>query len=223
MELITDISKHSYFFAVPCYDGKLTVECAASLIDTMGRLSAMQITNVGGLVKGGALIDQVRNELTKNFLDSGCDTMICIDSDIQFNWEAFQRLIVLSDHYPVVCGSYTTKSDKPEFLIDVAEPILNEHGLLPINGIGMGFVAIHRDVFSKLNVPTYWNKRLGDVKAFFQTGLQKEGYVGEDIFFFKRCVEAGIQPMLDPQIALKHVGTKVYDTPFSSVLNQIIL
>ena len=49
------------------------------------------------------------------------------------------------------------------------------------------------------------------VKAYFQTAIIDEHYYGEDIFFCKRCHEAGISLWVDPQINLIHIGRKKYD------------
>lgn len=224
MSLVADFSKHNYFFVMPCYDGKVCSETTVSLLETSGKLGQMNVSHQFRLIRSGALIDAVRNELVHYFLHhTNADTIILIDSDISFTFEDIERLLVFSEHYPIVCGSYTSKTEPASFVVTVADNKLNEHGLLPINAIGAGFVAIQRKVFDQLNVDSYKDKKLGtNVKAFFRLLIENGQYIGEDIYFFNKCVEAGFQPMLDPEIKLGHIGIKEYNTPFKAVLPLVL-
>lgn len=223
MEVEVDLSEHSYAIAVPCYEGKIQAETALSLVQLSGNLTAQGIKHCFLMIRGGALIDAVRNELTERFLhQTECDTMICVDADIEFTWEGFQRLAVFSHHYPIVAGAYPGRIDPPKFIVNYKGNELNEHGLLPINGTGFGFVAIQRKVFEGMKPDTYEVEGQEPRKAFFRTTLENGRYIGEDVYFFRRAEEAGFEAFIDPGIDLIHHGSKAYDYKFRDAIHQIL-
>ena len=225
MEIKAELTGHKYAIAIPCYEGKIQTETTLSLLDTSGKLTLMGIAHAFIVVRGGALIADVRNEMTHRFLHlTDCDTMICIDADIEWSWDDFLRLIVLSSNYPIVAGCYPARLDPVKFIINNTTDKLNEHGLVECNGIGMGYVAIQRQVFEKMNVPTYHNKSYPDLpmKCFFDTGIQNNERIGEDVWFFREAYNQGFPCMVDPEIQIKHHGTKVYDYKFKDYVYQIL-
>jgi hypothetical protein len=191
----------------------------------------MKIPHAFLVIRGGALIHDVRNELAHRFLHkTDCDTLICIDADIEWDWEAMLRLLVMSHNYPIVAGCYPSRVDPVKFIVNHTKDELNEHGLLECNGIGAGFIAIQRRVLEQMQVPEYeHNDYEQPVKAFFQVGLQKSKQdptklkpVGEDVWFFREAYKQGFPCMVDPAISLKHHGTKVYDYQFKDYVHQVL-
>lgn len=224
MEIKAELTKHKYAFAVPCYEGKIQTETCLSLIDTSGKLLRMNIPHANIIIRGGALIADVRNELTHRFLHlTDCDTMICIDADIQWEWDDMLRLMVLSENYPIVAGCYPCRTDPVKFIVNHTKDQLNEHGLVECNGLGMGFVAIQRQVFEKMDVPTFDHDDYKEpVKVFFDTGTQARKRVGEDVWFLREAYKQGFPCMVDPAIKLVHHGFKAYDYKFQDYVHQIL-
>jgi len=229
-EIAADLSEHQFMFAIPCYEGKLQVETAISCLSLAGKLSSQSVKHCFNVVRGGALIDAVRNEMFTRFLDeTECDILVCIDADIEFDWSSMERLLVFACHYPIVAGAYPCRVDPPKFIINALEekPSFNEHGLVAIKGLGFGFVAIQRSALEKLKeiTPQYIDKVSGKKTwQFFKTGEINEvgEYVGEDVYFFKKAVEVGITPYLDPGISLKHHGSKVFDYKLMDCIDQLV-
>ena len=227
-QLEADLSQHSYAFAVPCYEGNLKVECALSVLDAVGQMVRAGISTSTIIIRGGALVHNVRNELTHRFLhETDCDTMICIDSDIEFTVPMLQRLLVYSTKYPIIAGAYPSRMDPPKFFVNhFPNPELNEDGLLRVNGTGMGFVAIQRKVFEQLEVPSYKCSGFGGalVKAYFQMEIDEETQEsrGEDIFFFRLADKQGIPTYIDPGINLVHHGFKAYDAQLQHCIHKIL-
>ncbi len=216
MEVVANLSERSYCIAVPCYDEMITSPTCLSLLETTHKLTELNVKHSFAIVRGGALIHQVRNEITHKFLhETDCDTMVCIDSDVSWEWEAMQRLLVFSQYYPIVAGAYCLRKDPPAFFINGFEGhnSLNEHGLLTSRGTGMGFVAITREAFERIPAPTYFSPQYPEkpVKAYFQTALVDNRSFGEDIWFFEEAHKVGIPCMIDPGIELLHHGRKAYD------------
>lgn len=225
-----NLGEHKFMFAIPCYDGKVQAETALSCVVVSGKLSKQGIPHGFNLIRGGALIDAVRNEIVYRFMnETDCDILVCIDSDIEFDWESMERLLVFACHYPIVAGAYPNRTDPPKFIVNALEdePKYNEHGLVAIKGLGFGFVAIQRKVFEEMakTTPVYIDQVANrTVHQFFKTGeLNEKGeYVGEDVYFFKKAVEAGFTPYLDPGISLKHHGSKVYDYRIMDCIDQLV-
>ncbi len=221
----TDLKKHTYMLAVPCYDGKMMVKTTTSLIDTTVHMSKKGIEFEFILLANGTLIDAVRNEIASLFLESDCDTLVCLDSDMTWSWEMMERLLVFSGHYPIMVGAYQCKMDEPKFIIAPESYEFNEHGLLPIKHAGFGFVAIQRPVLEEMkkHVESYYDKNKGkEFNAFFKIEIKDGLYCGEDIYFFHKAKECGFQPMVDPMIELGHMGTKEYNTPFSVAVTEAL-
>src|SRR5574343_1879144 len=156
----TDLLQHKYMLAMPCYDGKMALQTATSLLDTVLNFTKKDIQFEFMLLPNGTLIDAARNELAEAFLSSDCDTMICLDADMSWTWEMMERLLVFSGHYPIIAGTYQCKMDEVKFIVAPEEYTFNEHGLLPIKHTGFGFVAIQRKVLEKLKPLTevYYDK-----------------------------------------------------------------
>lgn len=224
MEITAELDKHKYAIAIPCYEGKVVTETMLSLLDTSGKLSAMKVQHCFQIIRGGALIHDVRNEIVHKFLhETDCDTLICIDSDIEWDWDSFLRLLVFSANYPIVAGVYPCRTDPIKFIVNNKSNKLNEHGLLECDGLGMGFVAIQRQVFEKMDVPEMDHPDYKQpVKAFFQVGIQNRKAVGEDVWFFREAYKQGFPCWVDSGITLKHHGTKVFDAKFQDYVHQIL-
>lgn len=229
MEISTNLAEHKYMFAIPAYEGKLQAETALSLLSTSGKLSKGGVVHAFNIIRGGALIDCVRNEIVHRFLHEtpDFDTLVCIDADIEFDWADMERLLVLSAHYPILAGAYCGRQDPPKFVITPTSSKLNEHGLMSVKGMGFGFVAIQRSCLEKMaeDTPEYHDDVAGKkIKAFFRTGQigERGQYIGEDVWFFKEAVRMGFTPMLDPGISLKHHGTKVYDYQLKDYVDQLL-
>jgi hypothetical protein len=184
----------------------------------------MNIPHANLIIRGGALIADVRNELVHRFLHlTDCDTMICIDADIQWSWDDMLRLMVLSETYPILAGVYPCRTDPVKFIVNHTKDTLNEHGLVECNGLGMGFVAIQRQVFEKMDVPDFDHADYDKpVKVFFDTGTQDRKRVGEDVWFLREAYKQGYPCMVDPAINLIHHGSKAYDYKFQDYVHQIL-
>lgn len=229
-----DLSKQSYCFAIPAYEGEIRVETQMSLLGVSTKLSSMGVAHSFAIIKGGALIHNVRNELVYKFLNqSDCDTMVWIDADVGFEFEAFARLAAWSSLYPIVAGVYPSRTDPPTFFVNHLGEGYNEHGLIKVNGTGMGFVAIQRQVFEKMKVLQYRSKAYPTpLRAYFQmdyvpTEEMYEGEVvmksqGEDIWFFQEAFKQGFPTYVDPKINLTHTGPKTFDGRLQDCISQII-
>lgn len=212
-EKIVDLAEHKYAFAIPAYDGKINVETSSALIDTTNRLTQGGVSWNVLTIKGCALIDATRNELCHKFLhETDADIMICVDSDVSWDWESMQRLLIFSTLYPTVAGIYCSRTEPAKFHLNTTQFETDNNGLLDHSGTGMGFVSLQRSLLENLDVPTYKHPKYPQLmKQFFKCEIQNDVYTGEDIVFFRMLAALGYKPKADINITLRHHGSKDYD------------
>lgn len=142
-------------------------------------------------LRGHSLVYDAREQAAKYFLESDCDYMLFLDSDMV---PPADMLIKLIQHdKPIVSAlafrrvpSYEPcifKGDM-EFYLDYPK------GLIEVTGVGMACTLIKREVFEK--VPQPW---------FTPTAL------GEDLSFCKRATDAGYKIFCDTNMICGHVGS----------------
>lgn len=180
-------------------------------------------------VVNGSIIHRTRSLVTTRFLKTDCTHLVCIDSDISWEPEVFFRLLCLGTVMDVVGAAYRAKQDPATYLVNIGLGKLaaNEHGCLPINGMGLGFTIIKREVIECLakKAPKVIDDNDGEVAMIFRTEIQDtpEGkvFVGEDICFFRDCTAAGAGVWVDPSMKLGHVGAKEFSGSFLQALQQV--
>ena len=65
--------------------------------------------------------------------------------------------------------------------------------LFEIDAAGMGCCLIEREVFQQIEAP------------WFKFDVRCDGHMtGEDIYFFERCAEVGIRPVVVPRVLCAH-------------------
>jgi len=224
MNIEIDLSKFKFCFALPAYDGKLCMETCQSMLESTNKMTQMGIPWSMVSLKSCALVDSARNQLMHKFLhETNADILIFIDTDISWKWESMERLLAWSTMYDCVSGIYCSRKDPANFVIHVDKYELNEYGLLPISGAGLGFTAISRLALEQLDVPEYHTQEYTlPLKQFTAVGVVDGVYIGEDIHFFKVLKEHGIQSYADPGIILKHHGTKTYEYQFQDILSKLL-
>lgn len=152
-----------------------------------------------------------RNRAAANFLTTGCDYMLFIDSDICFTPEHIQMLMESSE--PILAGIYCLKSEevKPCLQTLPGHQPLATGGIIEIARAGTGFLRIHRSVFEKLKETTQRYVNHGREEwDFFASGVVNEEWLSEDWYFCDLARKAGFKVMCDTRIQLGHEGNIVY-------------
>ncbi len=207
-----DVDGLRVFIAVPV-NRDFPWQTTKSLVETASALSARGIPFKFQFLTQGSQIDRDRSELAKEFLESDCNRIFWIDSDMAWDADSFLRVLALTTKMPIVAASYPAKKEPgTEFLIEVSSLSVdaNEFGCIEVLGCGLGFCCIDRHVMEELSLkaPKFLDKDRY-VAMVFKTGLDDEGaYRSEDMHFFRECRKQGYKIMLDPMIELGHVGCK---------------
>jgi len=154
------------------------------------------------IIAQGRPLDFVRNSFIRIFLKSNDLThLFLLDSDLEPPLDCIERLLALNA--PLAGGCYpvfmlqglrwallNADSDR---LYRLLEWLPSQDEPFEVDAGGAGCLLIRRDVFDKVKWP--WFKWVE-----FEDGRQES----EDVFFFRKCNEAGYRVIIDPQIICNH-------------------
>jgi hypothetical protein len=169
--------------------------------------------------RGHTYIDIARSQLATAALDQGADVTVFIDHDTLFDPLDVEALAeVARDTKGIVAAPYSERrmGGCMVGMVAAEEAVFFEGGgIYPaISFVGMGFTAIHKDVYSLLNAqPEYAlvNSDNGLIRPYFKK-LTVNGYwMTEDVSFCHAARSVGATIMIDTRIRLEHLG----EHPFS--------
>lgn len=168
-------------------------------------------------VAGSSIITTARSMVVQRFLKGNKKRLFWIDSDIEWEPEDFLRLLGMSAQLDIVCGAYPLKrEDQKAFVIrnpDLTKVTINPLGCIKVQGTGLGFCVMTRDVIAKIvaTKPQVMNQGSGEIMPdVFRIDTFQGLLRGEDIAFFDDLMALGYEIWLDPTIELGHVGHKVF-------------
>jgi hypothetical protein len=202
--------------------GNLDMRCVQSLLAT-------QILGIDATIciqQNGPYLDIGRNRMVDTFrtnpLYTHCDRLLFVDSDIGFDPAHIQTLV--DDDLPIVSGVYhslfdqgirpvvytwTTNKDDLKVMTPIEQWGRPEgENLVPVDGVGTGFLMIHRNVFERFldeyQAPSAWfgNDILGRVQ------------LGEDLAFCVRATNLGIPVVVDRRVHVSHSKGIVLQGPY---------
>lgn len=218
-----DLGGVSVCIGMPVY-GRIPPHTTLSLARTALACGAGGI-DLSLVMEVRGIITWARDAVFDSFLKGHAQKLFWIDSDLVWEPEAFLRLLALSTMRDVVCGAYRSKVDKPTYQINGTgkSESNDELGLIPINGIGLGFVIMDRKVCEDLasRAPLSHDDVNGrDMHDIFRTDVIGGKRIGEDIAFFNDVTAAGYSVWLDPTLELGHVGDKMWTGRASDTLER---
>ncbi len=203
------------FVAIPTYDGKLqhqTVNCLvleqAVAVQCGDELNPCFMPYCSHPADG-------RNNLVKSFLESGCEKLFFLDSDITFEPGALLKVAHAPVDFAAGCTRHKLKEESyPITFLDKDWLIPEANGLLEIEAIGTAFVSLSRTVFEwfMASYPNrdYWHTGK-KAYCFFQTPFENGSLYGEDTYFCKEWRACGGKIYLNPELEITHWDFK---TPY---------
>lgn len=161
-------------------------------------------------------IDVARSLLSTIALDLGADVAVFIDHDMAFDPLDVEKLAEEArGTRGIVGGVYSQRKMGSgivgSFSPDTSEAIFFEGGGLyeSAGALGMGFTAIHRDVFEKLDALEQFARvqsQEGSMRPYFEK-IKVDGYwLKEDASFCHAARLSGSPVHVDTRIRLKHQG-----------------
>jgi hypothetical protein len=205
--------------ATPAYDGKVHAHYATSLVDTvMGLVQNGYQPNIQ-LAVGGSLLVHDRNRILMKFMQSDCEFLLCLDSDLGWNPHAVVRLLEIGKE--MSGGCYPARDGKgfhfrPILNEDKSIAIEKETGLLKMENIPAGFMLLRRSAVEKMQqhfAHTYYKPK-SDLMAhddgymLFALEVHDGEFWGEDYVFCRRAIQAGLDIWVDPTIEFNHAGVQ---------------
>lgn len=193
----------------PCYDGRIDVWYANSLVTTVKMAEERGVEITPMWVSFDALIQRARNDTVQIALEMGVDDLIWIDSDIEWNPEWFYKLL----DYPedIVGGTYRKKGDVEQYVLRQTQkrPIVQETGLVEVDGLGTGFVKMSRKSLQWLwdNSKEYIDPKDGkERRMIFDVVIEHGDMVSEDIHMFNTLSRGGFKIWMDTAMTCNHIG-----------------
>ncbi len=196
--------------------GTRTIETSAFLswVTLIQRFGQQGIAVIGTSDGPTAL---VREYLTRKFLEEKEFThLLMLDTDHAHPADILERLVrwVDNEAKPLVVSGLNYQRKPPyrpcAFMFDGSElgilPIIKwPNGLVKVDAVGAASLLIAREVFERVPAP-WWE--------FVYYGEHRK-LIGEDIWFCKRCKDAGIDIYVDTTTTSPHLGeTWVSDATF---------
>lgn len=203
----------SVYLAMPVVD-EVPIETVVSLFATDAHFRKLGVPLNITFQIGGTLCGS-RCQAAVDFLKSGANRFLFVDSDIVWKPEDVVRLLAMSTAMDIVTAPYTTRRDPPAFFVrvpDANDVPRNEHGCAAIDGTGLGFCVMSRRVIEDLSAkaPTIQFPASEPIPELFRFTVHDGQFRGEDIAFFEDARAAGYQCWMDTSIQLGHVGRKVF-------------
>jgi hypothetical protein len=217
-----DLAGKSVFIALPAYDFKVSLKLAVSLARFAQAAPQHGIDIQIGSICGCSVVSRARNLLAQDMLDSNCDYLLFVDSDINFEPEDILRLMAWGSDPKkgVVAAVPRTRSEDKVYIANLDydennELTMNRMGLVRAERVATAFMLVRREVFVTLDAAhpewRYYDKRSDrTVPCLFDFELTEEGYIGEDFLFCDRVRQHGFEVWVDPSITLGHMGAQEY-------------
>lgn len=199
---------------MPVYDGRLDAESAQQIHIA---LYAKQVPVQKVIYEmGDSLVSRARNKIAMRFLETDCDYLMFIDSDIRFNIKMIEQL--LAHDKKVIGGIYLKKKLPYEPVLNTT--IGNDGDLLVMKETGTGFLMIHREVFEaikKAEPEHSYNKSAdeadGEYYDWFRVGVVENRYLSEDYYFCHLARKYGYKVYVDSSVVVGHVGKLEFPLP----------
>jgi glycosyltransferase involved in cell wall biosynthesis len=217
-----DLSGKSIFIALPAYDFKVSLKLAVSLAK-FSRASAEHGIDIQiGSICGCSVVSRARNLLAKDMLESKCDYLLFIDSDINFEPDDIFRLMAwgTDPKKGIVAAVPRTRNESKVYIAtldydDNGDLTMNGMGLVRAKRVATAFMLVRREVFETLEREHpewayYDSKTDRTLSCMFDFQLAEEGYIGEDFLFCDRVRSHGFEVWIDPTITLGHMGVQEY-------------
>jgi hypothetical protein len=197
------------FLAVTAYDHKVYGECSEAILKNC--ISLMQHGHtVIPYYNNDLYIDRSRNLCAHLFLETDCDSIVFVDSDLSFDDDAILKL--LNHDRDIVAGAYPYKKLVEEYPVTLwFDHQMNckdeTTGLVSCERVPTGLMRVNRQVFEKMQMGMQCDER--GIYPFFKTGMvypDDPNWYGEDAYFCKRWRSMGGKIWLEPRINFIHYG-----------------
>jgi hypothetical protein len=217
-----DIAGQHVFLAMPAHQN-MHPNTVVSLLKTQREFHERGVPLDVAVIYGNSLVHHARSKIAWDFLQTKATRLFWVDSDMEWEPKDFVRLVALTSVMDMVAGAYSAKQDPPLVMVkNVNDLHSNRYGCITLDGLGMGFTCMTREVVEALaeNAPRVSFNGTDELipHIFHYDG---RGAGGEDMAFFADAKALGYQLWVDPSITLGHIGPKVYRASLKDYLQRV--
>jgi len=181
-------------------NGWLCHDYVMSLVSMIGFTRTQVPLQLVFVRASSSLVANTRNQCVKAALETECDKLLMIDSDMTFPHDTLVRL--LAHDRAIVGGVYMRRGGTGE-IIGVPLESGDYTGLTEMRQIGTGCILISMDVFRDLPKP--WFRCEADESIGEN--------VGEDVTFCRMVRERGWRVWADIDLPLGHIDQRILECP----------
>lgn len=196
--------------ATTCYD-KASAAYTFAISKSRESLHREGIQTAYLLLQGNCHVDDARNSVVRDFLESDCTDLMFLDADV--DWEANDIVQICRRELDVVGGVYPYRRDGSENMPCrmMAERQMID-GLIEVEGLPTGFLKIKRHVLEKIAAqsPKYFDG-IHETSLVFDRpdpGPDKTRW-GGDIAFCNKWRAMGGRIFADAELRLGHTATVI--------------
>jgi predicted O-methyltransferase YrrM len=172
-------------------------------------LSAAGIQSAYYLLQGNCHVDDARNAVVRDFLDSDCTELVFLDADV--SWEPPTLVTLCGLDRDIVGGVYPYRRESDEETMPVRhlpQISVDDDGLIEVEGLPTGFMRIKRHVLETMAATAkHYIKDAGKPHpVIFERDYFGGGRRGGDIRFCMVWREMGGKVFAAPELRLGHCG-----------------
>jgi hypothetical protein len=208
-------------FGTPCYDGKVNAEFLHSLVNTI-KMCPPDIEIIPIQVCYDALVQRARNDLFQMAVESGCDDIIFMDADQEWNPEWIFTL--LNHPVDVVGGTVIKKSDEIAFNVKILDSGMKveENGLIEVVSVGTGFLRVSKEAIQSIwEISSEYTSQGKTSRLVFDIKIIDGELISEDNIFCRKWADLGGKVYIDPTMTCNHIGVKKYSGNFLEFINSL--
>lgn len=175
------------------------------------------------LLQGNCHVDDARNTVVREFLNSDCADLVFLDADV--SWEPEHLVQLCQYDCDVVGGVYPFRRDAEatmpvRSLAGVYEP--DESGLLEVEALPTGFLRIRRHVLEAMakQAKSFTKDGSTPIPLIFERDILNGGRRGGDIRFGMRWRDMGGKCYAAANLRLGHAGKQVITDSLAASLRR---
>lgn len=197
------------FLAVAAYEG-VSAGFAYALYHTGIALAVAGIESELAIYSGNCHVDDSRNRLTRDFLNSDCTDLVFLDADI--GWHAKDLVRLLGYDRDVVAGIYPKKHGDDTYPVKLrpGEIWSDGDGLIEVEAVPTGFLRVRRQaMLAVAREATTFNSRNDAASAIpliFERQIHDGERWGGDYVFCRKWRAMGGKIYIAPDMRFEHSG-----------------
>jgi len=212
------------FIATPAYSG-LSASYTYALFAGQQALLQSGIQADLEIFTENCHVDDGRNVLVRDFLETDCEQMIFLGADLRWNPSELIRLIQYDED--VVAGIYPLKEENESYPVKMIKgEIWSRNGLIQVEAVPTGFLKIKRNVLERLYEisPKFSSKADNPgrkpIGLIFERTMKDNARWGGDYTFCKKWEAIGGKIFIDPQMTFEHSGESLWNGCYGDFLRK---